>query len=151
MIDRIYICEALAKRNEIDSFLKWRVTGDEKRVTYDNIVRKRSWSKSGEAAQTGQTLNSDIYCQQLNRLNRVTDQKRTELANRRCIVFHQDNARLHMSVLTRQKLWELDWKVLMYPPYSPDLAPNNFHLLLALKASRLIRNWDQEKIVKIEY
>ena len=28
------------------------VTGDEKWVTYDNVRRKRSWSKSGEAAQT---------------------------------------------------------------------------------------------------
>ncbi|GFS83084.1 uncharacterized protein TNCV_1287021 [Trichonephila clavipes] len=28
------------------------VTGDDKRITYDNIVRKRSWSKCGEAAQT---------------------------------------------------------------------------------------------------
>ncbi|GFV04148.1 histone-lysine N-methyltransferase SETMAR [Trichonephila clavipes] len=42
MMDRISICEALAKGNEIDSFLKWMVTGDKKRVTYDNIVRKRS-------------------------------------------------------------------------------------------------------------
>ncbi|GFY35098.1 hypothetical protein TNCV_5044731 [Trichonephila clavipes] len=52
MIDRISICEALTKRNEIDPFLKWMVTGYEKGVTYDNIVRKRSWSKRGEAAQT---------------------------------------------------------------------------------------------------
>ena len=29
-----------------------RMTGDEKWVTYDNVKRKRSWSKSGEAAQT---------------------------------------------------------------------------------------------------
>ncbi|GFW32342.1 hypothetical protein TNCV_675011 [Trichonephila clavipes] len=28
------------------------VNGDEKWVAYDNIVRKRSWSKNGEAAQT---------------------------------------------------------------------------------------------------
>ncbi|GFW01906.1 hypothetical protein TNCV_3028771 [Trichonephila clavipes] len=52
MIDGISICEALAKRNEIDPFLKRMVTGDEKRVTYNNIVRKRSRSKGGEAAQT---------------------------------------------------------------------------------------------------
>ncbi|GFY10320.1 hypothetical protein TNCV_2629991 [Trichonephila clavipes] len=52
MMDRISICEALAKRNEIDPFLRLIVTGDEKWVTYYNIVRKRSWSKSGEAAQT---------------------------------------------------------------------------------------------------
>ncbi|GFW88450.1 histone-lysine N-methyltransferase SETMAR [Trichonephila clavipes] len=38
MMDRISICEALAKRNEIDPFLKQMVTGDEKWVTYDNIV-----------------------------------------------------------------------------------------------------------------
>ncbi|GFU52885.1 hypothetical protein TNCV_1142041 [Trichonephila clavipes] len=52
MINRISICEALAKRNEIDPFLKWMVTGDEKWVTYYNIVRKRSLSKCGEAAET---------------------------------------------------------------------------------------------------
>ncbi|GFX94926.1 histone-lysine N-methyltransferase SETMAR [Trichonephila clavipes] len=51
IMNRISICEALAKRNEIDLFLKWIVTGDEKWVTYYNIVRKRSWSKFGEAAQ----------------------------------------------------------------------------------------------------
>ncbi|GFV64970.1 histone-lysine N-methyltransferase SETMAR [Trichonephila clavipes] len=52
MMDQISICEVLAKRNEIDPFLKRMVTGDEKWVTYYNIVRKRSWSKCGEAAQT---------------------------------------------------------------------------------------------------
>ncbi|GFW15795.1 mariner transposase [Trichonephila clavipes] len=52
MMDRISICEALAKRNEIETFLKQMVTGDEKWVTYDNIVRKRLWSKCGKAAQT---------------------------------------------------------------------------------------------------
>ncbi|GFX82635.1 hypothetical protein TNCV_1193101 [Trichonephila clavipes] len=52
MMDRISICEALAKRNEIDPFLKWMVTGDEKWITYDNSGRKQSWSKRDEAAQT---------------------------------------------------------------------------------------------------
>ncbi|GFV61714.1 histone-lysine N-methyltransferase SETMAR [Trichonephila clavipes] len=37
MMDRISIREALAKRNEIDPFLKWMATGDKKWVTYDNI------------------------------------------------------------------------------------------------------------------
>ncbi|GFU39528.1 histone-lysine N-methyltransferase SETMAR [Trichonephila clavipes] len=37
MMDRISICEILAKRNEIDPFLKRMVTEDEKCVTYDNI------------------------------------------------------------------------------------------------------------------
>ncbi|GFW09025.1 histone-lysine N-methyltransferase SETMAR [Trichonephila clavipes] len=51
MMDRIFFSEALAKRKEIDPFLKQMVTGDEKWVTYDNIEQKRLWSKRGEAAQ----------------------------------------------------------------------------------------------------
>ncbi|GFT43459.1 putative DD34D transposase [Trichonephila clavipes] len=122
MIDRISICEALAKRNETDLFLKRMVTGDEKWVTYYNIVRKRSWSKCGEAAQTellphGQTLNSDLYCQQLDNFKAAIDQKYPELANRRGAVFHQDNAKPQTSVVTRQNLWEFGWEVLMHPPY----------------------------------
>ncbi|GFU08377.1 histone-lysine N-methyltransferase SETMAR [Trichonephila clavipes] len=43
MMDQISVREALAKRNEIDGFLKRMVTGDEKWVTYANTGRKRSW------------------------------------------------------------------------------------------------------------
>lgn len=161
--ERISICEALIKRNEIDPFLKRMVIGDEKWVTYDNTVRKRSWSKRDEAAQTatkpeltarkvllciwwdwkgiihyellpyGQTLNSDLYCQQLERLKLAIDQKRPELAKGSCVMFHQNNARQYMSIVTRQKLQELGWEVLLHPPYSPDLAPSDYHVFLALQ------------------
>ena len=155
-------CESLLNRNKIDPFLKRMVTGDEKWVTYDNVKRKRSGSKSGEAAQTvakpglmarkvllcvwwdwqgiihyelltyGQTLNSDLYCQQLDRLNTALMQKRPSLINRGRIVFHQDNARPHTSLVTRQQLRELGWEVLLHPPYSPDLAPSDYHLFLSM-------------------
>ena len=148
-------CESLLNRNKIDPFLKRMVTGDEKSVTYDNVKRKRSRSKSGEAAQTvakpglmarkvllcvwwdwlgiihyellqsGQTLNSDLYCQQLDRLNAALMQKRPPLINRYRIVFHQDNARPHTSLVTRQKLLDLGWEILLHPPNNPDLAPSD--------------------------
>ena len=51
IFSRMDACESLLNRNKIDPFLKRMVTGDEKWVTYDNVKRKRSWSKSGEAAQ----------------------------------------------------------------------------------------------------
>ncbi|GFW31176.1 histonelysine Nmethyltransferase SETMARlike [Trichonephila clavipes] len=104
MMDRISICEALTELNEIDPFLK----------------------------RMGQTLNSDL-CQQLDRLKQVTEQKRPELSNRRGVVFHQDNATPHTSVVTRQKLWELGWEVLIHPPYIPDLAPNDYLPFLSLQ------------------
>ncbi|CAH0400875.1 unnamed protein product [Chilo suppressalis] len=39
------------------------------------------------------------------------------------------------SLATQQKLRELDWEVLMHPPYSPDLAPFDFHLFWSLQNS----------------
>ncbi|GFW84406.1 transposase [Trichonephila clavipes] len=64
----------------------------------------------------------------MDRLKLETNQKRPELANRRCVVFHQDNDMPHTSVVTLQKLWELGWEVLMHPPCNPDLAPDDYHL-----------------------
>jgi len=46
------------------------------------------------------------------------DQKRPEIANRKGVVFHRDNAWPHMSLITRQKLLELSWDVLSHPLYS---------------------------------
>jgi histone-lysine N-methyltransferase SETMAR len=40
------------KRNETDPFLKRIITGDKKWIVYSNIIRKRSWCKRDEAAQT---------------------------------------------------------------------------------------------------
>jgi len=57
-------------------------------------------------------------------------QKRPSLINTGRIVFHQDNARPHKSLVTRQKLRELGWEVLLHPPNSPDLAPSDYHLFL---------------------
>ncbi|EFN78679.1 Histone-lysine N-methyltransferase SETMAR, partial [Harpegnathos saltator] len=45
MIDRINICDALLKRNEVEPFLKRVITGDEKWITYDNRKRQRSWTR----------------------------------------------------------------------------------------------------------
>ncbi|GFU85777.1 transposase [Trichonephila clavipes] len=71
----------------------------------------------------------------MDRLKLATDKKWPELANRRGVVFHQDNATPHSSIVTRQKLWELDREVLMHPSYSPDLAPNDYHLFSYWKIS----------------
>ncbi|GFW97668.1 mariner transposase [Trichonephila clavipes] len=45
----------------------------------------------------GQTLNSDLYCQQMDRFKPAIDQKWPELANRRGVVFHQENDTPHVS------------------------------------------------------
>ncbi|GFW74618.1 hypothetical protein TNCV_961931 [Trichonephila clavipes] len=87
MMDRISICEVLAKWKEIDPFLKWRVTGtnsQEGSTVY--LVGLERNHLLGVAPVWGQTLNSDLYCQQLDHLKQAVDQKRPELANRREVV-----------------------------------------------------------------
>ena len=54
---RISICDSMLKRNETDPFLKRIITGDEKWLVYDNVVRKRSWSKRDEAAYSTSKAN----------------------------------------------------------------------------------------------
>ncbi|QQP41339.1 Putative DD34D transposase [Caligus rogercresseyi] len=71
-----------------------------------------------ELLQYGQTLNSTIYCKQLDRLKQAIDQKRPELTNRKGDVFHQDNARPQTSLITR----------FIASTCSPDIASSNYHL-----------------------
>ncbi|KAG6796927.1 Ammar1 transposase [Apis mellifera caucasica] len=52
LTQRIKSCDLLKKRNENDTFLKRLITGDEKWVVYNNIKRKRPWSKPREPVQT---------------------------------------------------------------------------------------------------
>ena len=78
---------------------------------------------------------SNKYCSQLDQLKAALNKKRPELVNRKRIIFHQDDARPHVSLMTRQKLLQLGWEVLIHPPYSPDIAPLDFHLFQSLQNS----------------
>ena len=77
-------------------------------------------------------INSSKYCWKLDQLKAALEEKHPESVNRKRIIFQQDNARLHVSLMTWQKLLQLGWEVLIHPPYSPDIAPSDFHLFRSL-------------------
>ena len=141
------------------------MTGDEKWILYNNVERKRSWGKRNEPPPTmpkarlhpkkvmlciwwdwkgvlyyellpeNQTIKSNKHCSQLDQLKAALDKKRPELIHRKRIIFHQDNARPHVSLMTRQKLLQLGCEVLIHLPYSSDIAPSDFHLFWSLQNS----------------
>lgn len=81
---------------------------------------------------SGQTINGNYYANLLDRLHQNIQQKRPGLIRKK-IIFHQDNARPHTSVIAMAKIGELKYDLLPHPPYSPDLAPSDFHLFPKLK------------------
>ena len=67
------------------------------------------------------------------KLDKEIKKMQPELATHKGVIFYQDNARSHTSLVTRKKLLELGWKVMSHPPYSPDPALSNYHLFSSLQ------------------
>jgi len=149
------------------------INDDEKWVHYVNYTYKRQWlgpRQRGEETQkkgidvkkimlsvwwntrgviywellpNDATMTSDLYCQQLDRVAEKLQGKQNK------IYYLHDNARPHVSKFTRQKLLELRWTVLPHPPYSPDLAPTDYHLFRSLANNLRDKKFDKKEDLKI--
>jgi histone-lysine N-methyltransferase SETMAR len=73
----------------------------------------------------GKTITGKYYSNLLTRLDGKIREKRPGLQMKK-IIFHQDNAPTHKSVLAMGKLRDLHYELLEHPPYSIDLAPSDF-------------------------
>ena len=109
------------------------MTGSEKWILYNNVEQKRSWGKRNEPPPTtpktglhpkkvmciwwawkgvlyyellpeNQMINSNKYCSQIDQLKAAPNKKCPELVNRKHVIFHQDNARLHVFLMAGQEL-----------------------------------------------
>ena len=159
-IVRLNTCIELLARHNRSPFLQFILTGDESWVYYENPTQKKFWLSPNtsvpnqakrnlhakkallcvwwdqrgivhyELLPEGQTVNADRYSAQLRRVNAAIQQKR---ARRDRIILLHDNAKPHVAKTTRRIIEEFGWEVLAHPPYSPDLAPSDYHLFLSLK------------------
>jgi histone-lysine N-methyltransferase SETMAR len=80
----------------------------------------------------GESVNAAHYCETLDRLREAVRRKRPGLLSTGVILLH-DNATPHTAEMTRNWLNQYKWDILEHPPYSPDLAPSDFHLFGRLK------------------
>ncbi|GFV05780.1 histone-lysine N-methyltransferase SETMAR [Trichonephila clavipes] len=94
------------------------------------------WNVQGilliEFMTRGTTLNSEVYCRTLKKLKRALQNKHRGLLSSGVVLLH-DNARPHTAVRSREVLRKFKWDVFQHPPYSPDLAPSDYHLFTAMK------------------
>lgn len=165
---RVDTCMELLSFQRTYEWLTNLITGDEKWVLYVNYARRKQWLSSGERGvdtpkpglhpkkvmlsvwwnirgvvhwellPPNTTITAEIYCEQLDRLALKLKKKQDK------VYFLHDNARPHVAKLTNFKLLELGWTVIPHAPYSPDLAPTDYHLFLSLSSYLRDRNFTEE-------
>ena len=72
------------------------------------------------------TIISEKYAQQINEMHQKLQCLQPALVNRMVPILLHDNAWPHITQPTLQKLNELGYEVLPYPPCSPDLTPTHY-------------------------
>ncbi|KAJ4427817.1 hypothetical protein ANN_25545 [Periplaneta americana] len=119
--------------NEFQSLGRAIVKEDEyEEVRWDGIVSIVSWRERvfglwwEERAEIRNGNNLKTYIQTLVKLRRALRDKRHNADDVKPL---HDNA----AVSVREKINKFDWEVLQHPPYSPDLAPSDFHLFGLMK------------------
>ena len=95
------------------------------------------WDQLGvvyyELLQPNQTITGDLYRRQLMRLSRALKEKRPQYNKRHDkVILQYDNARPHIASAVKTYLETLKWEVLPHPPYSPDIAPSDYHLFRSM-------------------
>jgi len=82
----------------------------------------------------GLTINTEYYSSLLVQVKDILKEKRPRHGKViKRVLFLRDNAPAHRALSTQKKLAYLGFQCLDHRPYSPDLAPSDYHLLPGLK------------------
>lgn len=111
------------------------------------------WDRKGvlliDFMPTGTTINADAYCETLKKLKRAIQDRRRGMLTKGVSILH-DNARPHVARATADLLNQFGWDIITHPPYSPDLAPCDYHLFTHLKEHLGGMRFDDDDEVKDE-
>jgi [histone H3]-lysine36 N-dimethyltransferase SETMAR len=173
---RSEVCTFLLSKHRRFDWLDHVVTGDEKWVVYVNHSHKHQWVDADkqpepdtkpdlhpkqvmlsvwwdirgiihfELLPDNTSITADYYCNQLERLNQKISLLRPQRGK---VVFLHDNARPHVAKTTHLKLLQFGWEILPHPPYSPDLAPSDYHLFRSLQNHLQGKTFDRREDVEI--
>jgi len=94
------------------------------------------WDQDGviliDYLRKGQTINAEYYSSLLVQLKDILKEKLRGKITKGVLFLH-DNAPAHRALATQKKLAYLGFQCLDHPPYSPYLAPSDYHLFPGLK------------------
>ena len=97
-------------------------------------------------------MNAEFYSSLLVQLKDILKEKRLGKFTKGVFFLH-DNAPAHRALATQKKLAYLGFQYLDHTPYSPNLAPSDYHLSPGLKKKHLINRHfssDAEVISAVE-
>ena len=80
----------------------------------------------------GQTIKAEYYSSMMVQLKDILKEKRLGKVTKGVLLLH-DIAPAHRALATQKKLAYLAFQCLDHPPYSPDMAPSDYHLFPGLK------------------
>jgi histone-lysine N-methyltransferase SETMAR len=157
---RIDDCTTLLTLKKGTKWLDHLITGDEKWIKYSNDHRRAQWVDVDEEPEdvpkeelhpkklmlcvwwsihgvhywellpVGSTINAEVYAKQLRKVK--AEVEKSALAGHK-VYFQHDNARPHVARKVKSELSKYGWTILPHPPYSPDLAPSDYHLFSNLQ------------------
>ncbi|XP_035727341.1 histone-lysine N-methyltransferase SETMAR-like [Vespa mandarinia] len=78
--------------------------------------------------QPGETITAMSYCREIDVMHEKLMKKQPVLFNRHGAILLHDNTRPHKASITVDKLISLQYEILAYAPYSPDISPTDYYL-----------------------
>jgi hypothetical protein len=80
----------------------------------------------------GTTIMSEVYYEMLNKPRRSIQNKQRRMITKGVVLLHYNN-RPHSMARTNALIKLFNWEIFDHTPYSPDLAPRDYHLFTKMK------------------
>jgi len=113
----------------------------------EKVLASILWDQDGilliDCLPKAQTIDAEYYSSLLVQLKEILKEKRRGTFIKSVLFLH-DNAPAHQALATRKKLPYLGFQYLDLPPYSPDLAPSDYHLFPGLKKQLKSRHFSSD-------
>ena len=112
------------------------------------------WDSEGvlltDYLEKGKTVTGMYYAGLIRKLREVRlikEKRRGKLTQG--VLLHHDNTPAHTSHVAMVTIHDCGFELLSHPPYSPDLAPSDFHLFRHLKESLHGRAFEDDEDVTV--